>query len=62
MNNGTIVGSVGGNPPHIHHWGTAWNSDASHHWHVCTGEEAMRWTVENGILNGYGDGRLGPQG
>lgn len=24
--------------------------------------EAMRWAVENGILNGYGDGRLGPQG
>ena len=23
---------------------------------------AMRWAVENGILNGYGDGRLGPQG
>ena len=24
--------------------------------------EAMRWAVEKGILNGYGDGRLGPQG
>ena len=24
--------------------------------------EAMRWAVENGILNGYGDGRLGPRG
>ena len=24
--------------------------------------EAMRWAVENGILNGYGDGQLGPQG
>ena len=24
--------------------------------------EALRWGVENGILNGYGDGRLGPQG
>lgn len=24
--------------------------------------EAMYWAVENGILNGYGDGRLGPQG
>ena len=24
--------------------------------------EAIRWAVENGILNGYGDGRLGPQG
>ena len=24
--------------------------------------EAVRWAVENGILNGYGDGRLGPQG
>ena len=24
--------------------------------------EALRWVVENGILNGYGDGRLGPQG
>ena len=24
--------------------------------------EAMRWAVENGIINGYGDGRLGPQG
>lgn len=24
--------------------------------------EAMRWAVENGILNGYGDGRLDPQG
>ncbi len=24
--------------------------------------EAMRWAVENGILNGDGDGRLGPQG
>ncbi|NBJ90936.1 S-layer homology domain-containing protein [Acutalibacter sp. 1XD8-36] len=24
--------------------------------------EAMRWAVENGILNGYGDGRLGPKG
>lgn len=24
--------------------------------------EALRWAVENGILNGYGDGRLGPQG
>ena len=24
--------------------------------------DAMRWAVENGILNGYGDGRLGPQG
>lgn len=24
--------------------------------------EAMRWAVENDILNGYGDGRLGPQG
>lgn len=23
--------------------------------------EALRWAVENGILNGYGDGRLGPQ-
>ncbi len=25
-------------------------------------QEAMRWAVENGILNGYGDGRLGPKG
>lgn len=24
--------------------------------------EAMRWAVENGVLNGYGDGRLGPKG
>ncbi len=24
--------------------------------------EALRWAVGNGILNGYGDGRLGPQG
>ena len=24
--------------------------------------EALRWAVENGILNGYNDGRLGPQG
>ena len=24
--------------------------------------EALRWAVENGILNGYGDGQLGPQG
>ena len=24
--------------------------------------EALRWAVENGILNGYGDGRLGLQG
>jgi len=24
--------------------------------------EALRWAVENGILNGYGGGRLGPQG
>lgn len=24
--------------------------------------EALRWAVENGILNGYSDGRLGPQG
>ena len=24
--------------------------------------EALRWVVENGILNGYGDGRLGPRG
>ncbi len=24
--------------------------------------EAMRWAVENGIINGYGNGRLGPQG
>ena len=24
--------------------------------------EALRWAAENGILNGYGDGRLGPQG
>ncbi len=24
--------------------------------------EALRWAVENGILNGYGDGRLGPDG
>ncbi len=24
--------------------------------------EALRWAVENGILNGYGDRRLGPQG
>lgn len=24
--------------------------------------EAMRWAVENGIMGGYGDGRLGPQG
>ena len=24
--------------------------------------EALRWAVENGILNGCGDGRLGPQG
>ncbi len=24
--------------------------------------EALRWAVENGILNGYGDGRLGSQG
>ena len=24
--------------------------------------ETMRWAVENGILNGYGDGRLGPKG
>ncbi len=24
--------------------------------------EALRWAVENGILNGYGNGRLGPQG
>ena len=23
--------------------------------------EALRWAVENGILNGYGDGRLGPR-
>ena len=25
-------------------------------------QEALRWAVENGILNGYGDGRLGPKG
>ena len=24
--------------------------------------EAMRWAVENGILNGYGDGRSAPSG
>ena len=24
--------------------------------------EALRWGVENDILNGYGDGRLGPRG
>lgn len=24
-------------------------------------QEAMRWAVENGIINGYGNGRLGPQ-
>ena len=24
--------------------------------------DAMRWAVENGILNGYGGGKLGPQG
>ena len=24
--------------------------------------EALRWAVENGILNGYGDGRLNPGG
>jgi len=24
--------------------------------------DAMRWAVENGVLNGYGDGRLNPQG
>ena len=24
--------------------------------------EALRWAVENGIINGYGNGRLGPQG
>lgn len=24
--------------------------------------EALRWAVEKGIINGYGDGRLGPQG
>lgn len=24
--------------------------------------EALRWAVENGIINGYGDGLLGPQG
>lgn len=24
--------------------------------------EALRWAVENGIINGYGDGRLGPDG
>ena len=24
--------------------------------------EAIRWAAENGVLNGYGDGRLGPQG
>ena len=24
--------------------------------------EALGWAVENGILNGYGDGRLGPKG
>ena len=25
-------------------------------------QEALRWAVENGILNGYGDGAVGPQG
>jgi len=24
--------------------------------------DSLRWAVENGILNGYGDGRLGPKG
>ena len=24
--------------------------------------EALRWAVENGILTGYGDGQLAPQG
>lgn len=24
--------------------------------------DAIRWAVENGILNGFGDGRLGPKG
>lgn len=24
--------------------------------------EALRWAVDGGILNGYGDGRLDPQG
>ena len=24
--------------------------------------EALRWAVENGIINGYGDGQLAPQG
>ena len=24
--------------------------------------DAIRWAVENGVLNGYGDGRLGPKG
>lgn len=38
MNNGTIVGPVDGNPPHTHNWEAAWNSDATHHWHACTGE------------------------
>lgn len=24
--------------------------------------DALRWATENGIINGYGDGRLGPRG
>ena len=24
--------------------------------------EALRWAAENGVLNGYGDGRLDPKG
>lgn len=24
--------------------------------------DALRWAVENGVINGYGDGRLGPKG
>ena len=24
--------------------------------------EALCWAIENGVINGYGDGRLGPQG
>ena len=31
-------------PTHTHSWSTTWNSDATHHWHECTGAG----TCENG--------------
>jgi len=50
---GTCTVTVKAAPPaHSHSWGTAWDSDATHHWHNCSAPGCT--VTDNSKKNGYG--------